>query len=140
MKTPRMKMPHSPGINVPAKVMRRRIYHLRDVCALINETVSQHKDPAAFKSIVDLAIRDCEVEPVSLAQAFEVNTATVSRWRTGKNAPHQRDRPFVVDWLKREISRTADTLAKQLDELESGDDPSHGKGRKAVWERKAALV
>jgi hypothetical protein len=135
-----MKTPRAFGINVPAEVIKRRISHLRDVCALINETTSKHKDAAAFQSIVDLAIRECEVEPISLATAFEVNTGTVSRWRTGKNAPHQRDRPLVIEWLKREISTTADTLAKQLSDLESSDDPSHGINTKRERQRQSAMA
>lgn len=102
---------------IPAELIRWRIARLRDACAFISDTSAHHKDPEVFRSIIDLAIHACEIEPVSLAQAFEVNTATVSRWRTGRNAPHPRERPFVIEKISEQIALNADRLAKELDHL-----------------------
>ena len=98
---------------VPVKVAQCRIMHLKDACAFINDTISTHKDPGAFRSIVDWAIQSCEVEPVQLAQAFEVSTGTVSRWRSGKNAPHPRERPRVIAWIKEKIGERIRELENQ---------------------------
>jgi hypothetical protein len=92
---------------IPAVIARRRIDHLRDAVAFINETMSFHKDQKTFASLVDWSIRECEIEPVRLAEAFEVSTGTVSRWRRGKNAPHPRERPRVIAWIKDQIAARA---------------------------------
>lgn len=102
---------------IPVKVAELRIVHLKDACAFINETISTHKDQSAFRSIVDWAIQSCEIEPVELAKAFEVSSGTVSRWRTGKNAPHPRERPRIIAWLKSRID-------DRIRELESEHPPA----------------
>jgi hypothetical protein len=102
------------GAAVPVEVVKRRITHLKDACAFINETIMTHKDPAAFQSIVDWAIQSCEIEPVQLAKAFEVSTGTVSRWRAGKNAPHPRERPRVIAWMKEKIGERIRQLEEDI--------------------------
>jgi hypothetical protein len=99
---------------IPVQVVKRRIMHLKDACSFINETISMHKDAAAFQSIVDWAIQSCEIEPVQLAKAFEVSTGTVSRWRAGKNAPHPRERPRVIAWIKEKIGDRIRQLEEEL--------------------------
>ena len=112
----------TPPSDVPAKVVARRITHLRDACSFINETIASHRDPEAFRSIVDWAIQNCEVEPVQLAKAFEVSTGTVSRWRAGKNAPHPRERPRIIAWMK-------DWIANRILELQNGLAPEPEEAR-----------
>lgn len=104
--------PASQVSNTDHKVIQKRISHLRDACAFINDTVEDHKDDKAFHRIVEWAIQDCGIQPVALAEAFDSNTGTVSRWRTGKNAPHPRVRPLIIAWIK-------DTMIARANELEA---------------------
>ncbi len=109
---------------IAGKVVEQRIIHLKDACAFINETISTHKDPKVFRCIVDWAIQSCEVEPVQMAKAFEVSTGTVSRWRTGKNAPHPRERPRIVDWTKERIRNRISELERELASPDDGKSQS----------------
>jgi hypothetical protein len=111
---------HEPSVrtkqadDIDLKVIEKRIRNLQDASAFINDTVEGHKDEFAFRRIVEWAIEDCGIEPVELARAFDSNTGTVSRWRTGKNAPHTRERPRIIAWLKDAINSRADELKAEL--------------------------
>jgi hypothetical protein len=115
---------------VPLKVLKESILHLKDACDFINGTIEDHKDAEAFHSIVDWAVRQCEVEPVALAKAFDSNTGTVSRWRTGKNAPHPRERPRIIAWIKEAIKAHAQDLESELARRQEERDAAQAKLKK----------
>jgi ribosome-binding protein aMBF1 (putative translation factor) len=62
-------------------------------------SVDQH-DEETFAKVVEHAISFHGLSMNELADAFGVNKGTVSRWRTGKNAPQPFARPVVLNWIR----------------------------------------
>jgi hypothetical protein len=58
-----------------------------------------------FAAIVAAAVDVYGVAPDRLCDRFAINKSTLSRWKSGKNAPQPFARELVVEWIKGEVRK-----------------------------------
>ena len=64
-----------------------------------------------FRALINLAIDAFERLQLELADEFGVNPSSLSRWKTGKVAPHPLSQQMLASWLVEKAQAQCDQAA-----------------------------
>ena len=67
-----------------------------------------------FAEIVRQAVDVYRIDVDAICSRFNVARTTVSRWKSGRNAPQPFARPVVVEWIGEQARQRAKSLRAEL--------------------------
>ncbi len=100
----------------PAEIefLRRDLKEMIWFADYLRQPIVDLNDAAVFARVVRTALEKHGVEVDAMAARFGINRSTVSRWKSGANAPQPFARATVAEWIEQQVRKRVEALKEEL--------------------------